>query len=148
MNTPSVQPALDGAQRARLAELADTLMPAGDGLPAPSAVGIHGEWIDRALDSVPMMAPALRAVLDTPGEPATLLEQLQQREPGSFMAFAFLVSGAYLMHPRVRQALGYRGLAVEANPPLEGEAEFYLEDGLLDPVLARGSIYRAVPGEP
>jgi hypothetical protein len=142
------RPPLDEAQRARLAALADALMPEGDGLPAPSAIGVHGDWIDRALAAVPMMDPVLRAVLDAPGEPALVLEQLELQEPGSFSAFAFLVSGAYFMHPRVRQALGYPGLAVEANPPLEGEAEFYLEDGLLDPVVARGPVYRAVPGDP
>jgi hypothetical protein len=148
MNTSPARPPLDATQRTRLAALADTLMPAGAGLPAPSEVDVHHDWIDRALEAVPMMVPIVRAVLDTPGEPARTLEDLRQREPGSFDAFAFLVSGAYLMHPRVRQALGYQGLAVEANPPLEGEAEFYLEDGLLDPVLARGHIYRTVPGEP
>ncbi|MFO1377939.1 MAG: hypothetical protein U1F14_13160 [Steroidobacteraceae bacterium] len=139
---------LDETQRTRLAALADTLMPAGEGLPVPSEIGVHQDWIDRALEAVPMMERIVRAVLDTPGEPARVLDELRQQEPGSFDAFAFLVSGAYFMHPRVRQALGYQGPAVEANPPLDGEAEFYLGDGLLDPVLARGRIYRTVPGEP
>jgi hypothetical protein len=136
---------LNDTQRERLAALADVLMPAGAGLPAASEVDVHHDWIDRAMDAVPMMAPAIHAAVNTPGEPVEAIEQLSQQQPEVFMAFTFLMSGAYFMHPRVRQALGYEGLSVEPNPPLEGEAEYYLEDGLLEPVLARGPIYRQVP---
>lgn len=136
---------LDEVQRERLSSLADALMPAGEGLPAPSEVDMHRDWIDQAMDAVPMMAPAIHAALELPGEPAEAIEQLRRDQPDVFMAFTFVLSGAYFMHPRVRKALGYEGLAVEPNPPLEGEAEYYLEDGLLEPVVARGPIYRQVP---
>ena len=136
---------LNDTQRERLAALADVLMPAGAGLPAASEVDIHLQWIDLALDVVPMMAPAVHLALEIPGEPADALEQLRQQHPEVFMAFTFILSGAYFMHPRVRLELGYQGLAVEPNPPLEGEAEYYLEGGLLELVLARGPIYRKVP---
>ncbi len=144
MNTATRLIRLDDAQRERLAKLADVLMPAGAGLPAASEVDVHHSWIDQALDAVPMMAPAIHIALEIPGEPAEAIERLQQ-QPDVFMAFTFILSGAYFMHPRVRQALGYQGQAVEPNPPLEGEADYYLEDGLLDLVLARGPIYRQVP---
>ena len=136
---------LNDAQRQRLAALADVLMPAGAGLPAASEVDVHLNWIDLALDAVPMMVPAVHLALETPGEPEEAIEWLRQQQPDIFMAFTFVVSGAYFMHPRVRLELGYQGLAVEPSPPLDGEADYYLEDGLLEPVLARGPIYRKVP---
>ncbi len=136
---------LNDTQRSRLASLADELMPAGGGLPAASEVDVHLVWIDQALNAVPIMGNAVRFALELPGEPAEAVEALRERHPEAFMAFTFVLSGAYFMHPRVRQALGYEGLAVEPNPPLEGEAEYYLDDGLLQPVLARGPVYRQVP---
>ncbi len=145
MNTQTQMSRLDDAQRERLARMADVLMPAGAGLPAASEVEVHRIWIDQAMDAVPMMASAIHVALETPGEPAEAIERLRRQQPDVFMAFTFILSGAYFMHPRVRQALGYQGQVVESNPPLEGEADFYLEGGLLDPVLARGSIYRQVP---
>ena len=138
---------LNDSQRARLAALADELMPAGAGLPAASEVDVHLTWIDQALEAVPMMRDAVRFAIDMPGEPAAAVAALRQEHPEAFMAFTFVLSGAYFMHPKVRLALGYEGLVVEANPPLEGEADYYLEDGLLDPVLARGPIYRQVPDD-
>ena len=120
-------------------------MPAGEGLPAASEVDIHLNWIDLALDAVPMMAPAVLLAVEIPGEPAEAIEQLRQQNPDVFMAFTFILSGAYFMHPRVRLELGYQGLAAEESPPLEGEAEYYLEGGLPEPVLDRGPIYRKVP---
>lgn len=136
---------LDDSQRARLADLADALMPSGEGLPAPSELDIHGMWINEALAAVPMMLPAVEIAIATPGDPKEVVQQMRADQPEIFMAFTFVLSGAYFMHPRVRQALGYQGLAIEPNPPLEGEAQYYLEDGLLDPVLSRGPIYRKVP---
>ena len=137
----------DDTQRERLAALADVLMPSGAGMPAASAVDIHHAWIDQALDAVPMMAGAVELVLGLPGDPDEVIEALRLQQPDVFMAFTFVLSGAYFMHPLVRKELGYQGLAVEANPPLEGEAEYYLEEGLLEPVLARGPFYRQVPGD-
>jgi hypothetical protein len=145
MNVPARTIRLDEAQRARLVQLADVLMPAGAGLPAPSEVDVHRELIDRALDAVPMMAPVVEIALRAPGEPTEAVERLRREQPQVFMAFTFILSGAYFLHPRVRKALGYEGLAIQPKPPLEGEAEYYLEDGLLAPVLSRGPIYRQVP---
>ena len=107
---------LNDTQRERLAALADVLMPAGAGLPAASEVDIHLQWIDLALDVVPMMAPAVHLALEIPGEPADALEQLRQQHPEVFMAFTFILSGAYFMHPRVRLELGYQGLLWNRTP--------------------------------
>jgi hypothetical protein len=136
---------LSDTDRDRLGDLIDVLIPGGSGLPAASAVGTHRDWIDRALEAAPALGPVVRIVIDRTGEPAEVIASIQAEEPELFMGFALVASGAYLMHPGVRTSLGYDGLAVAKNPPMEGEAEFYLEDGLLDPVLARGPIYRPIP---
>jgi hypothetical protein len=41
--------------------------------------------------------------------------------------------------------LSYPAATLVENPPLEGEWEYYLEDGLLDPVIQRGAFMRPVP---
>ena len=43
----------------------------------------------------------------------------------------------------VRKAVGYPGQ--KANPPYPDEAEYDLRDGLLEPVIARGPLYRPTP---
>lgn len=132
---------LDGDARRRLAGLADALITGGDGFPAPSEIGVGDVWIDDAVRAMPVSAAAVAAVLERPGDPGEVLAALMEDEPGTFMAFAQVVSGAYLMHPRVRRALGYTGPAPAPNPAMDGEAEYFLEGGILDPVIERGPIY-------
>jgi hypothetical protein len=43
------------------------------------------------------------------------------------------------MNPKVRKRLRYPGQ--KASPPYPDEADYYLRDGLLDPVIERGPIY-------
>lgn len=147
MNAPEQQIALDSTARQRIAALADTLMPGGDGLPLPSEIDIHHHWLDEALAAAPALAESLRVALDVDDSPAGVVDKLRTSEPEVFMTLSFVLSGAYFMHPTVRKALGYDGQAISENPPLEGEAEYYLEDGLLDPVITRGRIYRPTPDE-
>ncbi|WP_425409893.1 hypothetical protein [Hyphococcus sp.] len=135
---------LTGNQRSRIAEIADILMPPGDTLPAPSEVDISGIWIDSALNAAPGMRGVLDSVLEMQGSADAIVKELRDRSPEMFMAFSFFLAGAYFMHPQVRNALGYEGQAIEENPVLEGEAEFFLEDGLLEPVKSRGPIYREI----
>lgn len=148
MNPAHSKSILDDTARQRLAAIADTLMSGGDGLPIPSEIDVHHHWLDEAVVAAPALAESLRVVLDTDGSPEEVIDNLRTTSPDVFMAMAFVLSGAYFMHPTVRKALGYDGQAISENPPLEGEAEYYLEDGLLDPVIARGRIYRATPEAP
>ena len=138
---------LDPNGRDRIAAIADILMPGGDGLPLPSEIDIQGYWIDEALVAAPALAGSLGFVLQANASPPDIIDDLRANEPEVFMALTFLLSGAYFMHPTVRKALGYEGQAIPENPPLEGEAEYYLEDGLLEPVIARGRIHRPTPDE-
>ena len=54
----------DDAGRATFAALADVLIPAAGSMPAPSAIGIEGRWLDRALGARPDLGAALGQVLD------------------------------------------------------------------------------------
>jgi hypothetical protein len=136
---------LDEAARARLGEFADLLIAGGAGMPSASEAQVHTQWIDRVFAARPDMEAAVRGVLALPGEPAAVLAQLREQDGDGFTGFAFAVAGAYLINPRIRRELGYPGPAPVRNPALPGEAEAYLEDGILDVVIARGPIYRPTP---
>ena len=132
-------------QRTALAALADVLLPAGDGIPAASDVSVQGKWIDRALGARPDLEPELLRVLDGGKEesPEARLARLRSEDAGAYESLVLLVTGAYYMHPKVRKLIGYPGQ--KPSPEYPDEAEYYLRDGLLEPVLARGSIYRPTP---
>ena len=143
---PPSQPALTQAQRARLAALADVLIAGGAGMPSASEADVHTQWIDRVITVRADMDTAVRTVVELEGDAAEVIANLQaDTPPGLFVPFAFAVAGAYLINPRVRRELGYPGPAPMKNPALPGEAEAYLEDGILDAVIERGPIYRPTP---
>jgi hypothetical protein len=146
IGAPPARPvSFDDAQRARLAELADCLIPGGAGLPAASAVDVHGAWIDRVLAARPDLATVVQEVLAGDGAGQELLDRVKADQPETFGHFAYAVAGAYLINPRIRRLLGYPAAAPARNPAMEGEAESYLEDGILDAVIDRGPIYRPTP---
>ncbi len=132
---------LSGAQRARLALLADELIPGGLGLPSASAAKVHEKWIDKTLKVRPDLISVVSAVIDDPGDPRSVLEQLHQRDRVLFGDFTLAIAGAYFMNPRVRKLLSYPWAAPAKTPALPDEAEVYLEDGILDPVIQRGQLF-------
>lgn len=136
---------LSGRQRERLANLADWLIAGGAGLPSASEADVHGTWIDRALAARPDLQPVVLEVIGLKGEPGEALDGLQERNRSKFDTFAFAISGAYLINPRVRQLLGFPGPIPAENPAFPDEADSYLDDGLLDVVILRGPIYRPTP---
>jgi len=137
-------PLTDG-QRARLAELADALIAGGSGLPSASEADVPTVWIDRVFAVRPDMEASARAVLELPGEASAALTALRASDPDLFASFAFAIAGAWLINPRVRRELGYPGPVPVRQPALPDEADAYLEDGILDVVVARGPIYRPTP---
>lgn len=137
--------ALDDAQRATLAAFADVLVPAALGMPSASEVDVPGEWADRVLAVRPDLGPTVLRVLDASegADPVDVLQRLNDEDPEGIGALGTLVTGAYYLHPRVREILGYPG---QLNAPVEeGESDYYLRDGILDPVRKRGPVYRPTP---
>jgi len=135
----------DTDSRATLAALADVLVPEAEGMPAASQVEVQGKWLDRVLRARPDLASDLaRVLVEARGrEPVAEIARLQQGDPSGFATLALCVTGAYYMNPRIRKLIGYPGQI--KNVPYPDEADYYLRDGLLDPVLERGPIYRPPP---
>ncbi len=136
---------LTDQQRTRLAGFADHLIAGGAGLPSASGADVHGAWIDRTFAARPDLVSVVLEVIDQDGAPGPVLDGLRISDRAKFDAFAFAVSGAYLINPRVRKLLGLPGPAPMKNPAFPDEAESYLEDGILDPVIQRGPLYRPTP---
>ena len=139
---------LEEHERTALLAVADTLIPGTSEMPTPSAVPAIAKWLDRALaarddafEGVVALAIEL-AALD-PNAREAELRRLCAEAPASFADLSSVLAGTYLMVPEVRQAIGYPGQV--ASHPAFDEAAEEIMDGILDPVLERGSIYVAPP---
>jgi len=135
----------DADARARLAALADALIPAGDGMPSASEAGVPGEWLDAVLAAEPGFGPPLAAVLVAAdvADPAGELRRIESTDPDGWGTLTTVVAGAYFLNPAIAERIGYpgrRAIPVDADPDPD-----WLEDGLLDSVKARGPIYRPTP---
>jgi hypothetical protein len=72
-------------------------------------------------------------------EIAAELRRLDAEEPATFQVLSTVLAGAYLLIPEVRVAIGYPGQ--HRKHPQFDEAANEIMDGILDPVIERGSIY-------
>jgi hypothetical protein len=126
----------DAQERARLAGLADALIPAGEGFPSASQAGVAGEGLDRALSFRPDLAGALKKL-------ASMTLSDAKKDPDLFAVLAEFVPGAYFLNAEVRAKLGYGG---QTARPIDPHPD-YLDDGLLQSVIERGPIYRPTPGK-
>jgi hypothetical protein len=136
----------DAEARGRLAALADALIPAGRGMPSASEAGVAGEWLDAIVAAEPGFGPALAAVLAAAdvSDPAGELRRIETTDPEGWGTLTTVVAGAYFLNPAIAEAVGYPG---RRAIPVDAVAEpDWLEDGLLDSVKARGTIYRPTPG--
>lgn len=131
--------------RARLARVADVILPRTPAMPAASEVGVQGALLDRVLAAMPDLAPRLRDALGRVGaEPAAALAELRGRAPDLFKAVMLAVCAAYYLSPAVRERLAYPGQ--EARTIDVHELPSYLEDGSLERVVARGPLYQDPDG--
>lgn len=118
-------------------------------MPSASEAGVAGQWIDRTLAADTDLAISVLAVVDIRDDnPPAQLQTLRHEQPALFERFAFAVAGAYFMNPDVRRRFGYPGLAPLKLRAAPGEAEYYLEDDILGPVIQRGTTYRICTSEP
>ena len=148
---PSVPPyrrkpirALSESERAAFHAVADTLIPPNDPLPSPSELTGFDRWLDRALaargDDLDVAAAAAESFADTPADGRyRALKEFSEADPDGFQVLSSVVAGAYLMVPAVRERIGYPGQ--RRHPPQFDEAANQIMDGILDPVIERGSIY-------
>jgi hypothetical protein len=132
---------LDAAERATLSAIADRLIPAALGM--PSAADVLGD--DRlrfVLNARPDLTRPLRLALrrelgdDVPAR----LDALGRDEPSTLGALQLVVVAGYYTDRRVRELIGYPGqVALELR---SWEYPVYLEEGLIDAVVARGPVWR------
>ena len=133
--------ALDAGGRETFAAIADLLIPAAHGM--PSAADVVGDdrlrFVLRSRpDLVEPLAAALRPSLGD--DPQARLDQLARDEPMNLAALQLVLVGGYYTDTRVRELIGYPGqLAIDVRA---WEVPAYLEEGLIDAVLARGAVWR------
>jgi hypothetical protein len=137
---------IDDDLRERLRRFADVLIPAAHGMPAAGDVGVADGQLDKVLAVRPDLAePLARAVADAdPADHETSLARLRERDRQAHDALLLVVAGGYYIDADVRRRLGYDG-----QQPLEVRPEIipnYVEEGLIEPLLARGPVYRPVEG--
>jgi hypothetical protein len=124
----------DPADRARIAQLADALIPGGEGMPSASAAGATGAALDQVLAIREDLVEPLGRAVAQPGPAEAAVRALHGADREAFEALAFALSCTYAMSDDVRAALGYPGqvpypISVAGDPDL---------DELLTPVFERG----------
>jgi hypothetical protein len=141
-------PPVTDAHRDTLRAFADVLIPAAHGMPAASEVGVADGQLDRVLAVRPdLVDPLLRALAQVdPGDHEGSLEHLVRDDAPAHDALLLVIVGGYYIDSGVRERLGYDGqVPAEVRPEIIPN---YVEEGLIDPLLARGPVYREVPGAP
>lgn len=129
-NSAATPVRFEPAERKQLAALADALIPAIPGRPAPSEVGIGESLLDRVVAARPDLLAGLRRALG-PGRVgvAERLRELAETDAEARHALEVTVAGGYYMSREVRSLIGYPGddpvpVRPDAYPP-------YIEEGLL-----------------
>jgi hypothetical protein len=132
--------ALTDDERATFAAIADHLIPAAHGMPSAAEI-VTDDRIRFVLRARPDLGEALTAALrselgsDAAARLATLAD-----EPTNLSALQLAVVAGYYTDARVRELIDYPGqMAIELR---SWEYPTYLEEGLIDAVLARGSVWR------
>jgi hypothetical protein len=136
---------LDDTARSTFRGIADVLIPAAEGMPAASEVGVHTEVLDQILSLRPDLAERfLRGVGSAVGEaPQAAAQRLNANDPEALSAIGLVASAAYYMQPRVRELIGYPGQ--EKRPGDPDETPEYVLNGMLQQVIDRGPIYKSTP---
>ena len=132
---------LTDAERATLAAIADHLIPAAHDMPSAGEI-LTDERLRFALNARPDLAAPLRTALraDLGDDVAVRLDQLGRNEPATLAALQLVIVGGYYTDRRVRELIGYPGQ--QALTVRSWEYPPYLEEGLVDAVLARGPVWR------
>jgi hypothetical protein len=132
---------LDASERAMLNAIADRLIPAAHGM--PSAADILGD--DRlrfVLDARPDLVAPLRAALrrELGDDVVARLDAHGRDEPSTLGVLQLVIVAGYYTDRAVRELIGYPGqMALELR---SWEYPAYLEEGLIDAVVARGPTWR------
>ena len=133
--------ALSDAERAVLASVADHLIPAAHGMPSAGEV-LTDERLRFVLAARPDLLEPIRAALrpDLGDDVQARIDALGRDEPAAVGALQLAIVAGYYTDKRVRELIGYPGQ--EALTIRSWELPPYLEEGLIDAVIARGPTWR------
>jgi hypothetical protein len=143
---PATMDASDGAtgltddERATLAAIADHLIPAAHGMPSAAEI-VTDDRLRFVLRARPDLAEPLKEAL-RPELGSDVTDRLARLadEPTNVSALQLTIVAGYYTDKRVRDLIGYPGqMALDVRA---WEVPAYLEDGLIDAVLARGPVWR------
>lgn len=131
-------------EMATMTRVADTLIPARDGMLSGSAVGNFEALITRAtaiLDkSFPDLVAALATLAPVPDDQLwDVLESMSAKNDPGFVTLTTVISGAYLYSDEIRKELNYP--VPHRNPPDFFDAADELSSGILDQVMASDFTY-------
>jgi len=134
-------PALTNAERAVLAAVADHLIPAAHGMPSAAEV-LTDDRLQFVETARPDLAEPIRTALRAglADDPAKRVATLAADEPAALGALQLAIVAGYYTDRRVRELIGYPGQ--EALTIRSWELPLYIEEGLIDAVLARGPTWR------
>jgi hypothetical protein len=110
-------------------------------MPSAAAV-VDDDRLEFVLRARPDLAEPLRAALapHLGDDPHVRLDRLGLEDPAALGALQLAIVGGYYTDRRVRELIGYPGqVAIELR---SWEYPTYLEEGLIDAVLARGPVWR------
>lgn len=133
-------------RRATFAGIADVLIPAVEGMPAATAVDVHGKMLDHVLALRPDLTENLIRGLDAAQgkDPATAANDLNATDAAALSAIGLAASAGYYMTPQVRALIGYPGQQSRPDTDPDATPE-YVVNGMLQKVIDRGVIFRPTP---
>jgi hypothetical protein len=131
---------LDSAARATFARVADHLIPAAHGMPSAGTV-VGDDRLRFVLSARPDLIEPVRAALrpELGDDPQARLDALRD-EPANLGALQLAIVAGYYTDAGVREGIGYPGqMALTLR---SWEVPAYIDEGLIDAVLARGPVWR------
>ena len=136
---------LSAHQLETLHVMAEWFMPAVNGYPTNAEADPDGSSLLLALDQLRPMLPAILRAADDAGreEVDTYLNRIDATQADTYELLRTLFVGRYLMCRPVWDKLGYTGKKPLPIGQIEFDNDF--SDGILEPVIARGKIYRPTP---
>jgi hypothetical protein len=138
---PSPGAAVDADRRRTFGAIAAHLIPAAHGMPSAADI-VDDARLEFVLGARPdLLGPFLTALRPELGDdPVARLAVLGRDEPANLAALQLVLVGGYYTDKRVRELIGYPGqMAIEVR---SWEIPPYLEEGLIDAVVARGQVWR------
>jgi hypothetical protein len=132
---------LTAGERALFASVADHLIPAAHGMPSAAEV-LTDDRLRFVFTARPDLVEPVRAALSAglADDPAERVAVLHDQDPAALGALQLAIVAGYYTDKTVRELIGYPGqIALTIR---SWEVPPYVEEGLIDRVLARGPVWR------